>query len=265
MTPPAVVRSGSRRRLLALTWLACSFVSRPSNAQVNVEPLRREIATAGAALHLAGSIASYLGNTQGVTLGGMALIGGKLGRHMGYANGSADYSHLGGDTQAAKAFGHIRHNYEFLPFMWSELFAQMEADRFRRISLRELFGAGPRFRIAESSEVNCFLGTAYMLEYTRLSATAGVVDRSDIAHRSSNYVALTWTPDQRTTLSETFYVQPRFDAPSDVYLLSVMSLEFKITARISSRIDTTLRYDSRHAPEVKAHDLEIRNLIDFRL
>jgi hypothetical protein len=265
MTPAAVDRAGSCRKLLALASLASLCVPRSLNAQVNVEPLRREIANTGAAAHLAGSIASYLGNTEGVTLGGMALIGGRRGRHMGYATGSADYSHLGGDIQAAKAFGHIRHNYQLLPFVWSELFAQMEADRFRRISLRELFGSGPRFRISESSELNCFYGAAYMLEYTRLSANAGLVDRSSLAHRFSNYVALTWTPDQRTTLSETFYVQPRFDEFSDAQLFSVMSLEFKISAWISSRIDASLRYDSRHAPEVKSYDLEIRNLLDFRL
>jgi hypothetical protein len=265
MTPAAFARAGGRQKLLALIWLASLCLPRSLNAQVNVEPLRREIASTGAAAHLAGSITSYLGNTEGVTLGGIALIGGRHGRHMGYATGSADYSHLGGNIQAAKAFGHIRHNYQLLPYMWSELFAQMEADRFRRISLRELFGAGSRFRISESSELNCFYGTAYMLEYTRLSPNAGPADRSTLAHRSSNYLSLTWTPDQRTTLSETFYVQPRFDDFSDAQLLSVMSLEFKISAWISSRIDASLRYDSRHPPEVKAYDLEIKNLLDFRL
>lgn len=259
------LRAGSRWWSPVLAGMAWLFTPSKLSAQVNVEPLRREIASTGAAAHLAGSIASYLGNTQGVTLGGMALVGGQHGRHMGYAHGSADYSHLGGDTQAAKAFGHIRHNYLLLPFLWSELFAQMEADRFRRISLREVFGTGPRFRIAESNELNCFYGTAYMLEYVRLSADAGAVDRSSIAHRSANYVALTWTPDQRTTLSETFYFQPRFDAFADFRMLSILSLDFKISERVSSRIDATLRYESRHAPEVKPHDFEIRNLLDFRL
>lgn len=254
-----------RPGLSAFALLAALSIPNSAKAQVNVEPLRREIATEGAAAHLSGSIATYLGNTEGLTLGGSALIGGRHGHHLGYASGSADYSHLGGATQAAKAFGHIRHNYQLLPFLWSELFAQMEADRFRRIALRELFGAGPRFRLTESSELSTFYGSAYMLEYTRLSESAGFVDRSDIAHRFSNYVALVWTPDQRTTLSETLYVQPRFDEFADYHVLSVLNLEFKITDRLSSRVDATFRYDSRHAPEVKPHDLEIKNSIDLRL
>lgn len=254
-----------RRTLLALALSAALLAPGRTHAQVNVEPLRREIATEGAAAQLAGSIATYLGNTEGVTLGGTALIGGRHGRHFGYASGSADYAHLGGATQAAKAFGHVRHNYRLLPFVWSELFAQMEADRFRRIALRELYGAGPRFRLSQSSELSTFYGSAYMLEYTRLSESAGLVDRSDIAHRFSNYVALVWTPDQRTTLSETLYLQPRFDQFADFHVLSVLNLEFKITDRLSSRVDATLRYDSRHAPEVKPHDLEIKNSIGLRL
>jgi len=70
-----------------------------------------------------------------------------------------------------------------------------------------------------------------------------------------------WQP---ATLSQTFYVQPRFDALEDLHFLSVTGLEFRLTTRFSSRIDTTLRYDTRQIPQTKQYDLAVKNMLDFR-
>jgi hypothetical protein len=226
--------------------------------------MEQEIRGDGVGAHVSESIASFEGNTSGILVGFRLLFGVRLGRHFSYLNSTADYARLGGDTQMAKGFAYVRQDYEFTPFLWSEIFGQIEADRFRRIARRELLGAGPRLALLQNPCMALFVGTAYMLEFTRLSLDGPDPHPSSLAHRSSNYVAFTWRLWQSAALSQSLYVQPRFDALEDIHFLSVTDLEFKLTARLSSRIDTTARYDTRQTPQTKQYDLVVKNMLDFR-
>src|SRR5690606_741678 len=146
-------RDVALKRAVLTLWLAsaCAVsMPRPASAQVNVEPLRKELERERLGGRVGASLAGYRGNTEGVVMGALVLVGGHLSRHFGYVNAAGDYSRLGGSTQVAKTFGHVRHNYELLPWLWSEAFAQLESDRFRRIVLRELIGAGSRLAIVKT-------------------------------------------------------------------------------------------------------------------
>ncbi|HYO93459.1 MAG TPA: DUF481 domain-containing protein, partial [Polyangiaceae bacterium] len=242
--------------------LALFASSTAVNAQVNVEPLRRQLTEDGVGARIAARLTGYEGNAQGVELGANVLVGGRHGRHFGYSSAAGDYTRLNRATQVSKTFAHARHNYEWTHNLWSELFAQVESDRFRRITLRELLGVGPRVALLERDTLALFYGTAYMLEYTRVGENAGVVDRTSIAQRWSNYAAFTFTPDPRVSFSETLYLQPRFDDFADFHLLSVAGLQFALTPRLSSRIDVTFRYESRHPPQVRPFDLDVKNALE---
>jgi len=247
----------------ALLALLLILPARQVKAQMNV-PLSQEITGDGVGAHVSESISSFEGNTSGIMVGLGAVFGVRAGKQYSYMNASADYAHLAGQTLIAKAFAYSRTNYELSPVLWSEVFGQMESDRIRRIALRELIGAGPRILLFQDQRTSLFFGTSYMLEYTRLSPDQPNIDATFVAHRFSNYLTLHWKIGPTMALSETFYAQPRFDAPKDMHLLNVSSLQFKLTSRLSSHIDTMVRYDTREIVQTKQFDVTVKNMLDLR-
>ncbi|MEI9947879.1 MAG: DUF481 domain-containing protein [Pseudomonadota bacterium] len=132
---------------MAISWNA--------QAQVNVEPLRQQVTARKFGARINASVTTYAGNTQGVVFGGAALLGGRSKRNFGYLDLSGDYTRLSGVVSVAKWFVHLRHNFQINPDLWWEEYAQLESDRFRRVTLRELVGTGPRVRALHHPCSNC--------------------------------------------------------------------------------------------------------------
>ena len=230
-------------------------------AQVNVEVLRNDLKQSGFGSKLDASFSTFMGNTQGITLGASALIGFSTGRHLAYLNASGNYSHLSQETQVSNSFVHARYNLRLNPWLLGELFGQLEADRFRRIALRRLLGVGPRFEILDLEHLGICYGMAYMLEHTELSQGTQPV-RPSVVHRFSNYATITAHLDgERVELSKTVYYQPRFDEFGDYRLLSVTGLDFEITGVLSAGIMATLRFEDPTPLDVKRTDFSLKNTL----
>lgn len=230
---------------------------------MNVEPIRQQLAESGFGARLRLSLSAYQGNTQGLVAGASALLGGRSARHLGFLNASGDYAHFGSETTVHRSFVHLRHNYTLSSMLWWEEFAQSETDRFRRIRWRGLLGTGPRFGIFKTEMAELYYGAAYMLEYTAVGSSTEYEEPRRV-HRFSNYAALTLRPDERISLSTITYFQPRFDEPSDFRVLNVTGVEFKVTEMLQSRIDTTTRYESRTAEDVKSTDFEFKSSLELK-
>lgn len=255
----------SRSFIVALLCLGFLFVPAAARAQVNIEAVRKQLTpdkNFGARVRF--SLATYTGNTEGIIAGVSGLLGGRLRRHLGFAMASTDYARLGGATSMRKSFAHLRHNYELTKWIWWEEFAQSETDRFRRIQFRGLLGTGPRFEILKDKEwLDLFMGHSYMLEYTEVEPKESATE-PPVVHRLNNYVALSLRPDDRILLGSILYYQPRFDEISDAHLLSVSSVEFKVTERLQSRMDLTTRYESRPPDGVKTTDVEFKSSLELK-
>lgn len=234
----------------------------PAEAQVNVEPLRQQLAADGWGGRAQASVAGYAGNTTGVILGSAGFVGVRGSDNVGYAVLTGDYTKLNGAVSVAKWFAHARHNYELEPWLFWEEYAQLESERFRRVSLRALAGTGSRFELYGSDTLEVFYGASYMYEHTRLSSDEGSTRGQGSAHRFSNYVALTLRTDERVVLSSVTYAQPRIDAPEDARVLSVNSADFTITKRLHSRLDAVFRYSSTVPPDIARADFELKNSLE---
>jgi len=259
------MRFGSGRAPRAIGWIfgwILFLASCPARAQVNVEPLRQQVTERKFGARIDVSTTTYAGNTQGVVFGGAALLGGRTARNFGYLDLSGDYSKLGGLVSVAKWFAHLRHNFELGPGTWWEEYAQIESDRFRRVQLRELFGVGPRFRLVHTKPFEVFLGASYMLEHTELDSGDPDPLGQGTFERWSNYVALTYKPDERILLSSVNYIQPRIDRFADYKVLSVSSAGFTITKHLQSHIDATARYESAVPSDVRRADLEFKSSLE---
>jgi hypothetical protein len=254
--------SMGRAALARLFLVTLMMAPATARSQVNVEPFRFQLKDRGFGARLAASAASYAGNTHGVALSGAAFGGFRSSAHLGYLATSGSYTALGGTVSIANWFAHLRHDYELQERVSWEEFAQLESDRFRRITWRELLGTGPRFRIVDVEWLQLFLGAAYMYEYTTLS---GAADRGKGGvHRSSNYAALTLRADPKISFSSVTYFQPRLDQPSDFLVLSNHDADFEITGRLHSKLSAKFRYDPLPPPGVEPADLELSSGLELR-
>jgi hypothetical protein len=233
----------------------------PAAAQVNVEPLRNQLDNSGFGARVAGSVTSYAGNTQGVIFGSAGSTGARTGRHLGFLALSGDYARLNHVVSVAKWFAHARHNYELSDALWWEAFGQLESDRFRRVVFRRLLGTGPRVQLFDSEALQVFYGAAYMHEHSDLDSDQAEPGQGT-AHRFSNYASVTLRAHRKIVLTSVNYVQPRFDAPSDIKLLNVTQVDFEIAGMLHSRIDVTLRYDSVGPTNLSRTDLEVKNALE---
>lgn len=261
-----------RRRVaigpLARLWGGASFLltfdySEPLRAQVNVEPLRQQVAKHGFGARARASLAGYAGNTEGLILGSSALVGLGGGRHLAYAVLVGDYARLSSVVSVAKWFAHVRHNYEIYDWLWWEEYAQIESDRFRRVTLREVAGTGPRFGLFRSEQLEVFYGASYMLEHVDMKSDDPSARGEGTFHRFSNYASVTVRVHDRILLSSVTYAQPRLDQPSDATVLSVNGAEFTVTPRLASSIDATVRYDSVVPSDVRPIDLELKSSLEL--
>jgi hypothetical protein len=257
--------NSARRSLLCLSLLSTWLVAWPRGAagQVNVEGLRKALTESGVHGKLSGSITTHHGNTMGTELGGAALVGYREERQLVYLNTNANYSNLGGEVQVANTFIHFRYNYALDTWLAAEAFTQGESDRFRRLRLRTLAGAGLRFTLAEGESAAVFYGVSYMYEHTSLapSVADNPVRPADV-HRMNNYAALLIVLEPgRAVLGNTLYYQPRFDDLMDVRLLDVLSLDVGITGRLSASMQATLRYESPVPDPLKRYDLMVKNVL----
>lgn len=234
-----------------------------ASAQVNVEPFREQFSDERFGARLRASVASYAGNTRGVIFGSAGLFGVRTSRHFAYIALTGDYTRLNGVVSVAKWFGHVRHDYRLTRVLWWEEYGQVESDRFRHVTLRELIGTGPRIGLVQSPTLRLFYGVSYMYERTNLDTDEDEGRGEGGAHRLSNYLAVTAKVQDRIVLSSVTYCQPRFDAPSDVVVLSVSSADFTITRLLHSRLDATLRYDSVTPADVHASDLELKSSLEL--
>lgn len=235
----------------------------PAQAQVNVESLRGQLKEASFGARVAGSLGSYAGNTQGVILGSAGLLGARWDRHTGFLAASGDYVRLNHVVSVAKWFGHIRHNYRLMKALWWEEFAQLESDRFRRVTSRRLLGTGLRVQLFDSEAFEVFYGVGYLNEHSDLASRQAGNASEGTAHRFGNYAAVTLRAHRRIVFTAVSYFQPRFDAPSDLKILMVTQAAFAIAGRLHSRMDATLRYDSVGPADVYRADLELKNSLEL--
>ena len=253
------------KRWTPLSLLALWLWTSPAGAQISIEPLRAKLPDEGVGGSLDARANGQRGNVDGLTAGGSLLFGARSEPHVGFVGASGDYAEFSDEVKVERHFVHLRYAYTLATWLWGEAFAQLEGNRFARLTQRRLLGVGPRFELYESEAFRAYFSTAYMLEHERLDLPPSAPDdRETLAHRSSNTLAGLLRADDRITLSSTLLFQPRFDELSDYRLLSVTSAEFEITDLVTTSIVVSVRHDSEPPTGVESTDYEISNQIGLR-
>ena len=237
----------------------------PASAQVNAEALRSTLRTNPNFLWLEGALVGRTGNTNTMTFSASAFGGVTSDPHLFFSRISADYGEARGETTVARWMAHARYNYRLTSFVALETLAQVQHDRFRRLAVRDLYGAGFRFDFLRVDEVEVFAGTTYLFEHELLETVPGSEGLKYFWHRSSNYAGVNMRVAPLVDLSSVTYAQPRFDRPLDFRLLSETLVSFAISKVLSARVSANVWYDSRPPFGVRTYDVEIKNSLVVKL
>ena len=249
-----------RALLLPLLSLALLLTAPCARAQVNVEALRSDLDAHPLFFAVQASFAGHVGNTEGAEAIGAAFAGATFGRHLMFVKGQGDYAEYSGKPSIAKAFGHARYNFRVLPVLFLEAFVQIEENQFQRLALRQVDGLGARVGIVQRSDVQLFYGTAWMLDYEKLSDTDAplgtILGPHWFAQRWNSYLAVGWKLNERARLTDAFYIQPRVNGFSDFRLLNDASFVMDIDKRFSAKVDCQVHYNSTPPSRVLPLDVD---------
>lgn len=241
-------------------------LARPARAQiVNVQPLVGGSDAEGPSGALEASGDWRSGSTRLLLLSASLMGRYRSGRHLAFALVRGDYGVQAGSEFLDRDLEHARYRVVVAaPFEW-EIFAQHERDRFRRVELRVLAGAGPRFHVT-TGPVDFAIGTAVMPEYERLrqdtQPDAGG-ERKSV--RWSSYASYAIRGNEHVKLAYTFYLQPRFDELADLRALSDLDLLVDLAVpKASLKLTLGLSYESRPPAGVVPLDATRKAAIQFR-
>jgi len=200
------------------------------------------------------------GNNKLLDLGATASLIVKRGRLLALAIVRGEYGHGRDDTFKQRTFEHVRARVT-IDCRWKwEAFVQHELDRFRRLTVRGLAGTGPALQLVESAAVSALAGAAYLFEYERLDDRADTIDAGNrtVYHRASMYLTGTEAIGETVAVTQTFYIQPRFDDPADLRFLGELSLTSKLSKHVALTDAFVVAYDSRPPDGIRTYDTQLR-------
>jgi hypothetical protein len=245
--------------------LACAGLAPPARAQVNAETLRSTLKKYPNFLWLDAALVGRAGNTNTTTFSGSAFGGVTREPHVFFAKAAGDYGQADHSTNVAKWLFHARYDYLVTDAFALEALAQAQHNRFQRLAVRDLYGAGVRFVPYADDEVELAVGTTYLLEHEVVSAVTGSAGTNEVQHRSSTYLAFAALVLPLVTANAVIYAQPRFDRPIDFRVLHESSLTVTITKLLAAKVSGSLWYDNEPPFGVKSYDVEVKNSLVLKL
>jgi len=257
-------------RLGVLLGMGTLTATSPARAQVDAERIRATARQPGTHLGIDTSVTwtrgnvNYLAANMGLNLGYNG--GGDDGlAHQALLFGTASYAEISDDAYLSRALGHARWTArlgatEVARRFASELFAQVQYDAFLKLRFRAVGGGGVRTTFVDTEAVHMYAGTGYMFEREEFQDELLPEDphpRTTTNHRWTSYLTLSVALDESFTLTNTVYVQPRFDDFPDFRVLETFSLTLKSSTVFAITAGLSMRYDSDPPSVVAGLDTEI--------
>lgn len=239
------------------------------SAQVNAERLRQSVSGEGPFLRIDGSVGWMRGNVDFLEVTTNIFTGVNHGKHHLLAHMAAAYAEFGGASYLGRAFAHLRWTAEWHERVASELFAQNQYDQILFLRARALGGAGVRVTLLDGDALSAFAGTGYMLErevFQRSVIPEGEPHpRRTTNHRWANYLTFTVAVDEMLSLTNTVYVQPRFDDFSDYRVAEEAALTVTHGSGLSISLGLRVRFDSRPPTALERLDVSLFTTLAFHL
>ncbi len=250
----------------------CLFIGSSSvvYAQVNVEQ-NRLAAKEGFTGNADAALTLIRGNVSLTQTSVGAKLNYTRGIHTPFAQVALDYGEKESVPFLSQSYGHVRWTAMWSRAIGTETFAQLQANTFRSLILRQLYGGGVRSELWSSSEHSLAIGAGAMYEREVYREPAGPdgsmavslaeLQESDVIEnnlRLTNYLSTKHTVkwDTEINILGTIYYQPRADQLSDYRILFDLSIEIKLSDHLRLVESLGVMYDSAPPDDVQRGDLK---------
>jgi hypothetical protein len=229
------------------------FCIAPAMGQVNTEKLRRGLDEDGFAGGVEAVYSITQGNSDLMVFGLMPGFVWRIGGSQIFMINELETASADGGDLINRGFSHLRFNYELHPSWVYELFLQAQYDKSQDLAARYLAGSGLRMRIIRKELTQLSVGVGAMFEYEE-------VDSGEITRiaRGSNYISFRTEKPDRSAISSTVYIQPKFSDANDIRILGEAALELMISNNLAFTNTLVYRYDSEPTEDIKEYDLKIK-------
>jgi putative salt-induced outer membrane protein YdiY len=243
------------------------LLSREAAAQiVNVQALFDD---ATAPLGVAGGAELSLdwrtGSTNLLVARGVLMGQWRTERHAVLGVVRGEYGFAQEQLIVSKFLEHLRYRYRFTDWLSGETFVQHELDAFRRLRLRALVGAGPRFTLWSSDSARLTVGVAGMVEHEQLRNDGEPDAGARVTEvRMSSYVLARVKVMENMSFVETLYVQPRVTRFSDLRLLNESLLLVEANKHFTFSTGLVITYDTAPPATVSRMDTQLRTALGVK-
>ena len=170
------------------------------------------------------------------------------------------YGKSNGVVSADNSFVHFRHIQKISAVTDWEAFAQLEDNKFTRLSYRALLGGGLRFSVWASENHNAYLGVGAFHSKEEIASRVGLTDQGvEELNRGNFYLFSHYQLKPTLKWSNAVYYQPSLSEFSDFRALFQSSFDFKINQHLNFTISLDINHDSQPAQSVKQTDTSYRS------
>jgi len=250
-------KSGSSKISISCILLFLLIFTGITSAQVNTEVIRKTGLARG--LKTTGSFDLDLkkGNTEYVSYGAGLRLDYWEGKYNSFIVTSLKIAEKDETEFLNKSFIHLRGMRRTSKYVTTEMFGQIEWNKFLNLKLRRLLGCGFRILLLDQAEVltlHLGIGAMYEGEQNTVSSEA---DKN--LFRASNYINGNCEVTDNSTFSITGYFQPDIRDPSDFRLLLDGSLDVELSKYLTFFTVFKYRYDSQPSVGLEDYDLNVTN------
>lgn len=238
-------------RLLAILLI---LLAGPVAAQVNVEDKRLARDSAGLSGSLTVSVQLERGNSELTEIGIRPRFVYRVARSQWFMLNNYQFVETGEASVINEGFSHFRYNYEATDIVVIEALTQVQYNREQDLRRRFLFGGGLRFELLDRPRATLAVGVTALYEHEELEG-----DITIETPRNSDYVSVAVKGSENLTLTNTLYIQPAFNAISDIRVLDNLECVVSIARWLAIAISLEYRYDSEPPAGIKEYDLTLSN------
>ncbi|QHT66066.1 DUF481 domain-containing protein [Rhodocytophaga rosea] len=167
-----------------------------------------------------------------------------------------------GQDVISDGYGHFRIHFLRRKKLSAETFAQAQYDESRGMHERELAGAGIRYHIHHSDQLNLAAGLGAMYEHERWALEGN--DSTTSVVKSTNYFSLHWKISKHAEFNFINYYQARFSAFFHPRIISDASLIISINRHFAFTTRFVATYDALPVIPVNKYVYSLTNGLVFR-
>lgn len=226
-----------------------------SFAQINTERYRKDSDSVGFSANASVDITAITGNTDFKFID----LGGRLNYNWGesytFLVSDAGFGWDDGKRIFDQALLHLRHVQSVSDLIQVEAFGQIDFNKKRLLTERELLGSGLRIKLLKTKDFKLRLGTGYFYEHEKFDVPQNSMHGNNLfANRLSSYLTIEYKLKDDINFIMITYFQPQIGKWNDHRILSDNSLTVTLSSFVDINVSFSLRYDSEPPETIKNTD-----------